>query len=147
MLNNLIFTKIKIDTTGVIDDELAEPFNTLIPTACHYTHHNTPPTQHLPGPPGVLPSTPPDTTGQTTHSTMILSGHSSSKTTWVPPAGFEPALPPPESGTRSSTGSELTRGLARHGGARSGAVPNGCPNGACGGAVSPVCAAQRGWSG
>ncbi|MGH3771701.1 MAG: hypothetical protein ACRDRW_09940 [Pseudonocardiaceae bacterium] len=86
MLNNLTFTKFKINTIGVEDDELAEPFDTLIPAARHYTHHSTPPPA-----PDTTSNTPPDGHGQATHPMMIFPGLSSSKATWVPPAGFEPA--------------------------------------------------------
>ncbi|MGH3685954.1 MAG: hypothetical protein ACRDSM_13015, partial [Pseudonocardiaceae bacterium] len=84
MLNNLIFTKLKINTTGVTDDELAEPFNTLIPAARHYTHHGTPPPA-----PDTASSLPQGNHPQTTHPTMIFCGLSSSKATWARPERFE----------------------------------------------------------
>ncbi|MGH3611647.1 MAG: hypothetical protein ACRDRK_03305 [Pseudonocardia sp.] len=41
ILNTVIFTKLKIDATGVTGDELAEPFDALVPAARHYTHCGT----------------------------------------------------------------------------------------------------------
>ena len=44
----------------------------------------------------------------TTH-LMMSTGRHQGWSDAVPPAGFEPALPPPESGTQSNTRSALTR--------------------------------------
>jgi site-specific DNA recombinase len=103
MLNNIIFTKLTVDVTGITGEELAEPFNTLIPAGRHYTQH-----RRLPAPrqatnsPDATPGTgADDPDDDTTPPTLTSCGHSSSKTTWVPPAGFEPALPPPEGGALS----------------------------------------------
>jgi len=88
ILNTVIFTKLKIDTTGVTGDELAEPFDALVPAARHYTHCGT-----LPSPRRAPEATDTPRTGQhggQAHPEPAYSGHSSSKTTWVRPKGFEP---------------------------------------------------------
>ncbi len=91
--------RLMTDTHGIIDDELAEPFNTLIPLARHYNHEGPlPPAQPAPHTPADRPDNPTNHHDQTNHHTLVTSAHSSSKTTWVPPAGFEPALSPPEGG-------------------------------------------------
>ena len=101
ILNNVIFTKLKVDTSGITDDELVEPFNALVSAGRHYIHHGAlPPTRQSAHRPDSAPSSPRRDHGQPPDHTTVLSGRSSSKTTYVPPAGFEPALPPPEAGTR-----------------------------------------------
>ncbi|MDQ4033718.1 MAG: hypothetical protein M3332_16330, partial [Actinomycetota bacterium] len=100
MLNNVIFTKLNVDATGIVDDELAEPFNALVPAGRHYTHNGALPADQTPPGGPTSPDAAPHGRHRTGHLTAALPGHSSSKTTWVPPAGFEPALPPPEAGTR-----------------------------------------------
>ena len=58
LLNALIFTKITVDAHGVTGEQLAEPFDTLIPLGRYYTQHGTLPTP----PPADTPET--DTTAK-----------------------------------------------------------------------------------
>ncbi len=100
ILNNVIFTKLKVDTSGITDDELVEPFDALVSAGRHYIHHGAlPPTRQSAHRPDTAPSSPRRDHGLPPDHTTVLSGRSSSKTTYVPPAGFEPALPPPEAGS------------------------------------------------
>ena len=112
ILNNVIFTKLKVDTSGITDDELVEPFNALVSAGRHYIHHGAlPPTRQSAHRPDSAPSSPRRDHGQPPDHTTVLSGRSSSKTTYVPPAGFEPAPPPPEAGTPCALAGALTSRL------------------------------------
>lgn len=78
LLNALVFTKLTVDAHGVTGEHLAEPVDALIPLGRYYTHHHA-----LPNPDQHTDSQP--VHGQADHPTAALPGHSSSKTTWVPP--------------------------------------------------------------
>ena len=62
ILNNVIFTKLKVDTSGITDDELVEPLTRsyqpagTTSTTAHYTHQaiRTPP-RHRPQQPETRP--------------------------------------------------------------------------------------------
>ena len=129
ILNNVIFTKLKVDTSGIIDDELVEPFDALVSAGRHYIHHGAlPPTRQSAHRPDSAPSSPRRDHGQPPDHTTVLSGRSSSKTTYVPPAGFEPALPPPEGGAlspelRGPRRTSVSLPHRRHAGGGSGAAP------------------------
>ncbi|HKR49489.1 MAG TPA: hypothetical protein VJT72_07900, partial [Pseudonocardiaceae bacterium] len=80
LLNALLFTKITVDAHGVTGEQLAEPFDALIPLGRYYTQH------------GTLPASPPAGTAETgtdghdgpAHDcgqpSPGLAGHSSNKT-------------------------------------------------------------------
>jgi hypothetical protein len=81
LLNALMFTKITVDTDGVTGEELAEPFDILVPMGRYYTQH------------GALPAQQPETDadddgggddGQPppTWATAVLAGPSSNKPSW-----------------------------------------------------------------
>ena len=56
ILNNVIFTKLKVDTSGIIDDELVEPFDALVSAGRHYIHHGAlPPTRQSAHRPDTAP--------------------------------------------------------------------------------------------
>ncbi|MGQ0717551.1 MAG: recombinase family protein [Pseudonocardiales bacterium] len=91
LLNAILFTKITVDAHGVTGEQFAEPFDALVPLGRYYARH------------GALPATPTADTPQATadpqadptddygQSDGRLTGRSSNKATYVPPAGFEPA--------------------------------------------------------
>ncbi len=84
ILNNVIFTKLKVDTSGITDDELVEPFDALVSAGRHYIHHGAlPPTRQSAHRPDSAPSSPRRDHGQPPDHTTVLSGRSSSKTTYV----------------------------------------------------------------
>ena len=57
ILNNVIFTKLKVDTSGIIDDELVEPFDALVSAGRHYIHHGAlPPTRQSAHRPDTAPA-------------------------------------------------------------------------------------------
>ena len=75
ILNNVIFTKLKVDTSGITDDELVEPFDALVSAGRHYIHHGAlPPTRQSAHRPDTAPSSPRRDHGQPPDHTTVLSG-------------------------------------------------------------------------
>ena len=59
ILSNVIFTKLTVDTNGITDDELVEPFDALVSSGRHYIHHGAlPPTRQSAHRPDTAPSGP-----------------------------------------------------------------------------------------
>jgi site-specific DNA recombinase len=94
LLNATIFTKLAVDTDGVAGEELAEPFDVLVPLGRYYTHNGNLPTAAHPGEAKQAADGRQDDRDQLDHLAAVPAGHSSNKHDLVLPTGFEPALPP-----------------------------------------------------
>ncbi len=90
LLNATIFTKLRVDVDGVTGEELAEPFDMLVPLGRYYTHNGT-----LTAPDETADAQsaePENDCDQPDRLTTVPAGHSSNKHGLVPPVRFELTL-------------------------------------------------------